>query len=60
MCCWCVGRSGADTTGLGSGLAEVAGNDCYGGLCWISGGKICGRVCAKGKEDRDGSRGSRK
>lgn len=49
MCCWCVGRSGADTTGLGSGLAEVAGNDCYGVYVGLVVGRYAGEYVLRGR-----------
>ena len=44
--------SGTDTTGLGSRVAEVAGDDCHGGVPWVVCIQICGRVFAAGEEDR--------
>ena len=46
-----VGRS-TDPVGLGSRMAEVAGDGCYGGLYWVFGWEVCGGLSAKREEDR--------
>lgn len=47
-----VGWRGADPVGLGSGVAEVAGYDCDGGVCRILGGQDGGKLGVEGEEDR--------
>ena len=45
-------HTGTHTSGLGSRVAEVAGDDCHGGVYRMVRIQIHGRVFTAGKEDR--------